>query len=137
LLLQVSGLQQYCVSLFLVPYILESNPHPFYSFRGLKMQMQIRIECGLDSRSRAGVCPNDRAGVRTVRTIQGSKNEVWIRFGCGLDSRIYGISNRVKWYFCPYCQDNCHQFLHRCFVFLFSFRSHLATENMYTHSPLP
>jgi hypothetical protein len=24
-------------------YILESNPHPFYSFRGLKMQMWIRI----------------------------------------------------------------------------------------------
>ena len=26
-----------------VPYILESNPHPFYSFRGLKNQMRIRI----------------------------------------------------------------------------------------------
>jgi len=26
-----------------VPYILESNPHPFYSFRGLKIQMWIRI----------------------------------------------------------------------------------------------
>ena len=25
------------------PYILESNPHPFYSFRGLKNQMRIRI----------------------------------------------------------------------------------------------
>jgi hypothetical protein len=24
-------------------YILESNPHPFYSFRGLKNQMQIRF----------------------------------------------------------------------------------------------
>jgi hypothetical protein len=54
------------------------------------MQMWIRIECGLDSRCRAGVWPNDRAGVRAVR-IQGGKNEVWIRFGCGLDSRIYGI----------------------------------------------
>jgi hypothetical protein len=50
------------------------------------MQMRIRIECGLDSRSRAGVWPNDRAGVRPVRTIQGGKNEVRIRFGCGLDS---------------------------------------------------
>jgi hypothetical protein len=37
-----------------LPYILESNPHHFYSFRGLKNQMGIRIECGLDSRSRAG-----------------------------------------------------------------------------------
>jgi hypothetical protein len=37
-----------------VPYILESNPHPFYSFRGLKNQMRIRIACGLDSRSRGG-----------------------------------------------------------------------------------
>jgi len=26
-----------------IPYILESNPHPFYSFRGLKNQIQIRI----------------------------------------------------------------------------------------------
>ena len=26
-----------------VPYILESNPHPFYGFRGLKNQMRIRI----------------------------------------------------------------------------------------------
>ena len=25
-----------------LPYILESNPHPFYSFRGLKNQMRIR-----------------------------------------------------------------------------------------------
>jgi hypothetical protein len=62
------------------------------------MQMRIRIECGLDSRSRAGVRPNDRAGVRAVRTIQGGKNEVWIRFGCGLDSRIYGTKTAVFWY---------------------------------------
>jgi hypothetical protein len=48
-----------------LPYILESNPHPFYSFRGLKNQMRIRIECGLDSRSRAGFWKNDRAGVLT------------------------------------------------------------------------
>ena len=26
-----------------LPYILESNPHPFYSFRGLKYQMRIRF----------------------------------------------------------------------------------------------
>jgi len=26
-----------------IPYILESNPHPFYSFRGLKHQMRIRF----------------------------------------------------------------------------------------------
>jgi hypothetical protein len=72
-----------------IPYILESNPHPFYSWRGIKMQMWIRIACGLDSRSRTGVWPNARTGVRSVRTIQGGKNEVRIRFGCGLDSRIY------------------------------------------------
>jgi hypothetical protein len=53
-----------------IPYILESNPHPFYSFRGPKNQMRIRIECGLYSRSRAGFCKSDRAGVRAVRTIQ-------------------------------------------------------------------
>ena len=53
-----------------VLYILESNPHPFYSFRGLKNQMLTRIACGLDSRSRAGFWKNDRAAVRDVRTIQ-------------------------------------------------------------------
>ena len=53
-----------------LPYILESNPHPFYSFRGLKNQMRIRNACGLDSRSRAGFWKNDRAAVRAVRTIQ-------------------------------------------------------------------
>ena len=26
-----------------VPYVLKSNPHPFYSFRGLKNQMRIRF----------------------------------------------------------------------------------------------
>ena len=36
---------------FVLPYILESNPRPFYSFRGLKNQMRSRIACGLDSRS--------------------------------------------------------------------------------------
>jgi len=54
----------------LLPYILESNPHPFYSFRGLKNQMWIRIACGLNSRSRAGFWKNERAAVRAVRTIQ-------------------------------------------------------------------
>jgi hypothetical protein len=44
------------------------------------MQMRLRIECGLDSRSRAGVWPNYRAGVHAVRIIQGGKNEVRIRF---------------------------------------------------------
>ena len=53
-----------------IPYILESNPHPFYSFRGLKNQMRIRIACGLDSRSWAGFWKNDRAAVRAVRTIR-------------------------------------------------------------------
>jgi len=53
-----------------IPYILESNPHPFYSFRGLKNQMWIRIACGLDSRSWAGFWKNDRAAVYAVRTIQ-------------------------------------------------------------------
>jgi hypothetical protein len=53
-----------------IPYILESNPHPFYSYRGLKNQMGIRIACGFDSRLRAGFWKNDRAAVRAVRTIQ-------------------------------------------------------------------
>jgi len=34
-----------------IPYILKSNPHNFYSFKGLKNQMWIRIMCRLDSRS--------------------------------------------------------------------------------------
>ena len=37
-----------------LPHILEPNLHPFYSFRGLKSQMRIRIAYGLDSRSWAG-----------------------------------------------------------------------------------
>ena len=53
-----------------IPCILESNPHPFYSFRGQKYQMQIRIACGLDLRSRAGFWKTVRAAVRAVRTIQ-------------------------------------------------------------------
>jgi hypothetical protein len=54
----------------IIPYIFESNPHPFYSFRGLKYQMRITSACGLDSRSRAGFWKNDRATVHAVRTIQ-------------------------------------------------------------------
>jgi len=53
-----------------LPYILESNPPPFYSFRGLKNQMRIRIACRLDSRSWAGFWKIYRAAVRAVRTIQ-------------------------------------------------------------------
>ena len=56
-----------CIRFTVIPYILESNPHPFYSYRGLKNQMWIRIACGLDSRSRAGFWKNDRAAVRAVR----------------------------------------------------------------------
>jgi len=55
---------------FELPYILESNPHSFYSFRGPKNQMRIRIACGLDSRLCAGFWKNDRAAVRAVRTKQ-------------------------------------------------------------------
>ena len=42
----------------------------FYSFRGLKNQMRVRIACGLNSRSWAGFWKNDRAAVRAVRTIK-------------------------------------------------------------------
>jgi hypothetical protein len=38
---------------YLILYILESNPHPFYSFAGLKNQMWNRFACGLDSQLRA------------------------------------------------------------------------------------
>jgi hypothetical protein len=53
-----------------LPYILEYNPHPFYSFRGLKNQMRITIACGLDPPSRAGFWKNDGAAVRAVRIIK-------------------------------------------------------------------
>jgi hypothetical protein len=47
-----------CIYIYIyTPYILESNPHHFYSFRGLKNQM----------RSGAGFWKNDRAGLRAVR----------------------------------------------------------------------
>ena len=55
---------------YIIPYILESNLHPFYSFRGLKIQMWIRIACELDLRSWAGFWKNDTAAVHAVRTIQ-------------------------------------------------------------------
>jgi hypothetical protein len=58
------------ITILYILYILESNPRAFYSLRGLKNWMRIRIECGLDSQSRAGFWKNDRAGVRAVRTIQ-------------------------------------------------------------------
>ena len=60
----------YLVFKDVLPYILESNPHPFSSFRGLKNQMRITIACGLDSRSRAGFWKNDGATVRAIRMIQ-------------------------------------------------------------------
>jgi hypothetical protein len=68
--MHVLGFQNIMPLVHFIPYILESNPHPFYSFRGLKNQMRIRIECGLDSQSRAGFWKNDRAGVRDITTIQ-------------------------------------------------------------------
>ena len=68
--LYLSRYQFSVAKLHILPYILESNPHPFYSFRGLKNQMRIRIACGLDSLSRAGFWKNDRAAVRAVRTIK-------------------------------------------------------------------
>ena len=66
--LWINNILQQCTY---IPYILESNPHPFYSFRGLKNQIRIRIACGLDLRSWAGLWKkNDRSAVRAVRTIQ-------------------------------------------------------------------
>jgi hypothetical protein len=57
-------------SLSVLPYILESNPHPYYNFIGLKNQMRITIACGLDSRSRAGFRKNYGTALRAVRTIE-------------------------------------------------------------------
>jgi len=56
--------------IMVLPYIHESNPHSFYSFRGLKNQMWIRIARRLDSRLWAGFWKNDRAAVCAIRTIQ-------------------------------------------------------------------
>ena len=53
-----------CIHGYNIPYILESNPHPFYSFRGLKNQMLIRF--AVVSR----ILKNERDAVRVVRTIQ-------------------------------------------------------------------
>jgi len=53
-----------------IPYILESNLHRFYSFRGLTNQMRITVVCRLDLRSRAGFWKNNRAAVHAVRTTQ-------------------------------------------------------------------
>ena len=63
-----------------VLYILESNPHPFYSFRGLKNHMRIRITCRLDSRSWVGFWKNDRAAVHAVRTIQSNNLLFYLLF---------------------------------------------------------
>jgi hypothetical protein len=56
--------------------------------------MQIRIECGLDSRSRAGFWKNDRAGVLTFFSFKKAA-----KTRCRLDSRIYGtIVGRLTLY---------------------------------------
>jgi len=75
-----------------IPYILESNPHPFYAFRGLKNQMRSRIACGLDSRSWAGFWKNDRAAVRSVRTIQYNNLLSYLLFIiCNILYNIYNL----------------------------------------------
>jgi hypothetical protein len=74
-----------------IPYILDSNPQLFYSFRGLKNQMRIRIDCGLDSRPRAAFWKNDRAGILTFFSF---KKVVETR--CGLDSRIYSTFWKLR-----------------------------------------
>jgi hypothetical protein len=53
----------------LLPYILESNPHPFYSFRGLKNQMWIRFVCGLDLRSRARFWKSPSHAIYTIQSF--------------------------------------------------------------------
>jgi len=68
-------------------YILESNPHPFYSFRGLKNQMWIRfavVSWILEK--------NDRATVRAVRTIQYN-NLLFIILYNVLYNILYNIYN--------------------------------------------
>jgi len=39
----ISTRTHYLGNVSVIPYILESNPHSFYSFRGLKNQMRIRF----------------------------------------------------------------------------------------------
>jgi hypothetical protein len=53
-----------------IPYNLESNPHRFYSFRGLKNQMRIIITYGLDLWLRAGFWKDDGTAVHAIRKIQ-------------------------------------------------------------------
>jgi len=49
---------------FKIPYILESNLHPFYGFRGLKNQTRIRFAV------ESWILEKDRTAVRAVKTIQ-------------------------------------------------------------------
>jgi hypothetical protein len=51
------------------PRILGSNPHTIAA-RAANNLRQIRMTCGLDSRSRAGFWKNDRAAIFAVRTIK-------------------------------------------------------------------
>jgi hypothetical protein len=53
-----------------VHYSIFSNAHPFYSFRGPKSRICIRIGCVLDSCFRARFSKNDTTAVHAVRTIQ-------------------------------------------------------------------
>jgi hypothetical protein len=80
-----SGLIIYLVLGKNIPYILESNPHPFYSCRGLKNQKRIRIECRLYSRSRAEFGKMIEPVYVPYEQYKVAKTR------CGLDSRIYGI----------------------------------------------
>jgi len=77
---------------WILPYILESKPNPFYSFRGLKNQMRIRIVCGLDSQSWAGFWKNYKAAVRAVRTIQLNNLLFYLLF-ITLYNILYNIYN--------------------------------------------
>ena len=74
-----------------LPYILESNPRPFYSLRGLKYQMRIIIACGLDSRSWAGFWKNGRAAVLALRTIQYNNLLFYLLFIIYILYNIYNL----------------------------------------------
>ena len=74
------------VKIHVLLYILNSNPHPFHSFRGLKNQMWNRIACGLDLWSRAGFWKNDTAAVHTITTIQYNNLLFYLLFIYSLDS---------------------------------------------------
>ena len=84
---------EFITTLFLIQilYILEYNPHPFYSFRGLKNQMRIRIACGLDSRSWAGFWEHYRAAVRAIRTIRYNNLLFYLLFS--IYNILYNIYN--------------------------------------------